>query len=115
MGNKILEIKNISSLSGFITKPSILKFDKNIIDKLKEKQDKAVKEIEKIENKIKNLKSQIKEPIEIINKVFAREFNYPENLWKEFGKGMTAGTQKSEIKEKRYLKQNFQTSGKVIF
>ena len=28
--NKILEIKNISSLSGFITKPSILKFDKNI-------------------------------------------------------------------------------------
>lgn len=42
----------------------------------KEKQDKIVSEIEPIEKEIKKLKSEIKEPQEIINKVFAEEFNF---------------------------------------
>ena len=42
----------------------------------KTKQDQIVSQIEPIEKKIKELKSQIKEPQEIINKVFAREFGF---------------------------------------
>ncbi|MGC9310061.1 MAG: hypothetical protein ACP5D2_05205, partial [Candidatus Nanoarchaeia archaeon] len=53
-----------------------LRFDKKIIDKLELKQDQIVAQIEPIEQKIKDLKEQIKEPQEIINKVFAREFGF---------------------------------------
>lgn len=42
----------------------------------KEKQDQIVKQIEPIEKKIRNLKAQIKQPQEVINKVFAREFDF---------------------------------------
>lgn len=42
----------------------------------KSEQDKIVSKIEPIENKIKELKAQIIEPQEIINKVFAREFGF---------------------------------------
>lgn len=42
----------------------------------KPKQDQIVSQIEPIEKEIKNLKSKIKEPQEIINKVFAREFKF---------------------------------------
>lgn len=53
-----------------------LKFDKKIIDKLIEKQDKIIAQIEPIEKKIKELKNQITPPQEVINKVFAREFRF---------------------------------------
>ncbi len=53
-----------------------LKFDKNIIDKFKQTQYQIVSQIEPIEKEIKNLKSQIKDPKEIINEVFAREFGF---------------------------------------
>lgn len=53
-----------------------LKFDKAIIDKLIEKQNEIVAQIESIENTIKKLKSQITPAQEIINKVFAREFRF---------------------------------------
>jgi type I restriction enzyme S subunit len=59
----------------------------------KSQQDQIVTQIEPIEKNIKNLKNQIKEPQDIINKIFAREFGFDENLYNEFGKGMTAGTQ----------------------
>lgn len=39
-------------------------------------QDKIVAKIEPIERKIRDLKSQIKKPQEVINKVFAREFGF---------------------------------------
>ena len=61
-------------------------------------QNKAIKQIEPLENDIHNLKSQKKEHLEIINDVFSEEYNYSKTLWKEFGKGMTAGTQKSDDK-----------------
>lgn len=61
-------------------------------------QNKAIKQIEPLEKEIQNLKSQKKEHLEIINDVFSEEYNYPKTLWKEFGKGMTAGTQKSDDK-----------------
>jgi len=53
-----------------------LKFDKKIIDKLFEKQNKIVAQIEPIEKKIKELKNKITPPQEVINKVFAREFKF---------------------------------------
>ncbi len=84
-----------------------LRFDKKVIDSLESKQDKIVSQIEPIEKKIKELKSKIKEPQEIINKVFAREFGFDENLYNEFGKGMTAGTQIAENKKLRVFKTDF--------
>jgi len=53
-----------------------LKFDKNIIDKFTKEKDQIVAQIELIEKKIKDLKSQITPPQEVINKVFAREFGF---------------------------------------
>ena len=67
----------------------------------KPQQDKIVAQIEPIERNIKKLKAQIKQPQEVINKVFSREFGFDENLYNEFGKGMTAGTQ---IAQNRTLK-----------
>lgn len=63
-----------------------LKFDKKIIDKLIEKQDKIVAQIEPIERKIKELKSQITPPQEVINKVFAREFKFDLEKFEELKK-----------------------------
>lgn len=85
-----------------------LKFDKTIIKKLEEKQNVIIAKIEPIEKKIKELKSQIKQPQEIINKVFAREFGFDENLYNEFGKGMTAGTQMAQNKKLRVFETDFQ-------
>ena len=42
----------------------------------KHEQDQIAAQIEPIEQKIKDLKKQIKEPQEVINKVFAREFGF---------------------------------------
>jgi len=84
-----------------------LKFDKKIIDKLSEKQDKIVAKIEPIEKKIKELKNQITPPQEVINKVFAREFGFDENLYNEFGKGVTAGTQSAQNRRLRLFQTDF--------
>lgn len=51
-----------------------LKFDKKIIDNFSKKNDQIVSKIEPIEEKIKKFKTQIISAQEIINKVFAREF-----------------------------------------
>lgn len=51
-------------------------FDKDTIKKLQSTQDQAVAKIKPIENKIKELKAQIKNRNEIINKVFVREFRF---------------------------------------
>ena len=66
-----------------------------------------VAQIEPIECKIKDLRSQIKKPQEIINKVFAREFGFDENLYNEFGKGMTAGTQIADNRTLRVFETDF--------
>ncbi len=70
-------------------------------------QDQIVAKIEPIEQKIKDLKNQIKKPQEVINKVFAREFGFDENLYNEFGKGMTAGTQIANDKTLRFFQTDF--------
>lgn len=49
----------------------------------KPKQDQIVAQIEPIEKKIKELKSQIKPPQEVINKVFAREFGFDLDKFEE--------------------------------
>jgi len=89
-----------------------LKFDKRIINKLIIKQDEIVIEIESIEKRIKELKAQIKEPQEIINKVFAREFGFDESLFNEFGKGMTAGTQIAQNRTLRVFNTDFEEISK---
>ncbi len=110
-----------------------LKFDKNAINKLIQKQDEIVAQIEPIEKKIKELKATIKEPQEIINEVFAREFGFDlkkfEELKKEkffevdlseFSKhkdlrfGM--GVRKANINLKPYISKSFEykSLGKII-
>jgi len=84
-----------------------LKFDKKIIDKFSAKQDQIIAQIEPIEKKIKELKSQITPPQEVINKVFAREFKFDKNLYNEFGKGMTAGTQAAQSRILRTFETDF--------
>lgn len=73
----------------------------------KSTQDKIVAQIEPIEKKIKELKNQITPPQEVINKVFAREFGFDENLYNEFGKGMTAGTQAAQNRTLRTFETDF--------
>jgi len=73
----------------------------------KSKQDQIVAKIEPIEKKIKKLKNQITPPQKIINKVFAREFGFDKNLYNEFGKGMTAGTQVAKDRALRTFENNF--------
>ncbi len=74
----------------------------------KPKQDQIVIQIEPIEKKIKELKAQIKEPQEVVNKVFAREFGFDENLFNEFGKGMTAGTLIAQNRTLRVFETDFE-------
>ena len=84
-----------------------LKFDKKIIDKLSVKQDQIVAQIEPIEKKISELKSQITPPQEVINEIFAREFGFDENLYNEFGKGMTSGTQAAQNRTLKTFETDF--------
>lgn len=53
-----------------------LKFDKSIIDKFIKKQNQIFSQIEPIEKKIKELKTQIIPQQEVINKVFTRKFGF---------------------------------------
>jgi len=73
----------------------------------KSKYTEIVAKIEPIENKIKDLKRNLEQPQEIINRVFAREFEFDENLYNTFGKGMTAGTQIAQNKTLRVFDTDF--------
>lgn len=73
----------------------------------KSTQDQIVAQIEPIEKRIKELKNQIIPAQEIINKVFAREFKFDGNLYNEFGKGMTAGTQAAQDRTLRTFETDF--------
>lgn len=73
----------------------------------KSTQDQIVARIEPIEKIINELKVRIKPPQEVINTVFAREFGFNENLYNEFGKGMTAGTQIAQNRILRAFKTDF--------
>ena len=70
-------------------------------------QNNVISQIEPIETEISKLQSKIQEPLAIINEVFADYYGYSKTLWKEFGKGMTAGTQKSNAKISKYYKVGF--------
>ena len=78
----------------------------------KQKQDQIIALIEPIEKEIKSLKSQIKEPQKIINKIFAREFGFDENLYNELGKGMTAGTQIAQSRKLKVFEVDFKDLAK---
>ena len=70
-------------------------------------QDKIVAEIEPIEKNIKELKNKIAPAQKVINKVFARDFGFDLNLYNEFGKGMTAGTQIAQNKTLKTFETDF--------
>ena len=76
-----------------IAQPEILAIPFPHISKYE--QGKVLEKIAPINKESNNLFTQVKEPLEIINEIFAEEFNYSPTLWKKFGRGMTAGTQKS--------------------
>jgi type I restriction enzyme S subunit len=78
----------------------------------KSEQDQIVAKIEPIEKRIKELKDEIKNPQEVINRVFAREFGFDESWLLEFGKGMTAGTQIAENKGLRVFYTDFKELSK---
>jgi type I restriction enzyme S subunit len=73
----------------------------------KARQDQIVAQIEPIEKKIKELKKQIAPVQEVVNKVFSRDFGFDKNLYNEFGKGMTAGTQIAQDRTLRSFETNF--------
>lgn len=80
------------------------------------KQNEIAAIISIIESQILNLQSQTQDPLAMINKVFAEEFDYNPTLWKKFGKGMTAGTQKSNTKTFKYFSIPFnQIQTTIIF
>ena len=85
----------------------IIRFPKRIIDAIINNQVDLVNKIISIEEEIKQLKKSKKDVLSIINEVFADYYNYSRELWKEFGKGMTAGTQKSYPKTFKTYKMPF--------
>jgi type I restriction enzyme S subunit len=69
----------------------------------KEEQDKIVAKIAPIENKIKELKSSIKQPQKIINKIFAREFKFDLERFEEVKKEKFFDTEFKKINEDQLL------------
>lgn len=67
-------------------------------------QNDLVSKINPIEKEIQELNTQIQQPLSIINDTFSSFYGYDKNLWKAFGKGMTAGTQKSDERSFKYYK-----------
>ena len=91
--------------SKYLSKDELGRIKIPLISKLQ--QDQTIAQIEPIEKKLKELKTKIKNPQEVINKVFAREFGFDNNLYNKFGKGMTAGSQIAEARSLRIFKTNF--------
>lgn len=71
-------------------------------------QNKIIESIEPIENEIKSLIQSQENEIDIINEEFAKFFDYEKDLFKTFGKGMTAGTQKSFEKKLNVFQTKFE-------
>lgn len=84
-----------------------LKFSKKDINILLNNESYILSLIEPIENKIKILKESIIPEQKIINEIFSREFIFDENLYNEFGKGMTAGTQIADNKTFKVFNTDF--------
>lgn len=98
--NKIIQSFIWSSVSQK-SQPNLQDYDLKKIKLPKipiQKQNEIADKITPIEKEIKQLRESKKDVLEIINEVFANYYNYNYELWKEFGKGMTAGTQKSYSK-----------------
>ena len=75
-------------------------------------QNKIVSYIEPIEEKITKLKSIIIPQYKIINEILSKELDLNDDLYNEFGKGMTAGTQNSKEKTLRKFNVNFREFSK---
>jgi type I restriction enzyme S subunit len=89
----------------------------------KPKQDEIVTRIEQVEKKIKELKATIKEPQEIINKVFAREFGFDLEKFEESKKQKFFEVEFSDFGKHRDLRSSvsdfrnyliFEKSSKII-
>jgi type I restriction enzyme, S subunit len=97
------------------SQPNISPFD---IIKIKmpkisvEKQNEIVEKVYPIEQSIRSLQTQIQQSLSIINDTFSDFYQYERSVWKDFGKGMTAGTQKSNERTFKYYKVPMQSLGK---
>lgn len=89
-----------------------IRFPKSIVDALVNSQSELIEKIRPLKQEIANLKETKKQPLNIINQVFGEEFGFDGNYYKEFGKGMTAGTQHSNPKEKSIYKVPFSSIAK---
>lgn len=69
-------------------------------------QDKVVEQIEPIEKKIKELKKQIKETTDVINKVFAREFGFNLDKFEAFKKIKSYHLRLADFANNRDLRQS---------
>ena len=87
-----------------IAQPEILSIPIPLISK--QNQENLIGKIEPLEGEIIQLQAQIQQPLALINAVFADYYGYAKTLWQTFGKGMTAGTQKSEDKSLAFYKVN---------
>jgi len=114
-------LKNLISISrqgkGYPTLKNVdlkyLYFDKDVIEKLKSTQDQAVAKIKPIEDKIKKLKSQIKEPADIINKVFTREFKFDLEEFKKLKKEKNFKISLSKFSNNKDLRCSFKFHNKA--
>ncbi len=70
-------------------------------------QRKTLSQIQPIETEIINLKNSKQKPLDIVNQVFGEVFGFDWEIYKDFGKGMTAGTQQCNPKEKSMYKVPF--------
>jgi type I restriction enzyme, S subunit len=92
--------KSQPNISPFdILKIKIPQWDTNL-------EEVIIKKIELVESEIAQIKAQIQQPLALINAVFADYYGYDKTLWQTFGKGMTAGTQKSDSKSLAFYKVN---------
>jgi type I restriction enzyme S subunit len=82
-----------------------LTFDKQIIDSLLTIDTNKIK---RNLNEIKSLIQSKENEADIINEEFAKFFDYEKDLFKTFGKGMTAGTQKSFEKKLNVFQTKFE-------
>lgn len=77
-----------------------IRFAKHTVDSFKKEEANILPQIHQLKNEITNLKNYKLKSLDIINQVFGEEFGFDWQFYKEFGKGMTAGTQQSDVREK---------------
>ena len=80
----------------------------------KDIQNKTVKQIEPIENRIKELKKQIKQPVDVVNIVFCREFGFDYEKFENLKKEKINISDFSNFGNNRDLRNSFKFHNKAV-